>query len=429
MDLHFDNRVSVPETYCLLQLEDGLCPSLRSLKLSYYGTDSEPSPLDPLLLLPDILRSRFLHSVIHDIYHGVFAGPVPKFQVMMDHVDKGLLRNLKLSGYPPNDHSYLSSFRNLQSFTLNHGQCNIIEILNSLAPLQTLKHLSLALSGSSTSFSSTEQNLPRDICPVLVELSISGNHDWMHHFLDSLAGGQIKTIAIITTGTNYPGNFVDIYQRLARLSSLQKISHTWGYDMWSTFSSYEDSDLDNIMPIREEIIPIIYPISRLMHLENLQFYTWIPFTDNDISALATAFPTLKELCISSSSIHRRPTFNSLCSLASACPNLTRLTITVDVKTIPSNVIPSFHHLKHLHVEVESWDVHRPSFAAFAVFFDTLFPYLRCFTFKSCCYMGEEVYEMITTICQPAREAEKERLLRLVQRVPEGLKEPYGVVWD
>jgi hypothetical protein len=244
-----------------------------------------------------------------------------------------------------------------------------------------------------------------------VELSISGDHDCIHHFLDSLAGGQIKTISIITIGLNDPNDFVAIYQSLARLSSLRGISHSWGTDDDQRFSTLFNATL---MPIRDEMISIIYPISRLMHLEKLEFSTWIPFTDHDILALSTAFPILKELCISSTSIHRQPTFNSLCSLASACPNLTWLTITVDAKTIPSKVLPSFHHLEHLHINVKSWDVHRSSFAAIAVFFDTLFPYLRCFTFNSCCYMGGEVYNMITTICQPAREVEKERLLQLFQ---------------
>jgi hypothetical protein len=410
VDLNFDNLVFVPQTYSLLQLKDGLCPSLRSLTLSCYGTAPPIIGLDSLLLLPDILRSRFLHSVTQSYsLMEEYRGTTLNFhKVMLDHVDKGLLHTLKSSGSPDNDYSYLSSFHNLWSLTLDHDHCNIIEMLNSLVPLQTLKHLSLSVSMPS---SSSEQNLPKDICPALVELSISGDHKCMHHFLDSLAGGQIKTISIITIGLDDPNNFVAIYQSLARLSSLRGISHSWGIYDNQLFTTHFNR---NLMQNRDEIIPTIHPLSRLMHLEMLEFSTWIPFTDHAISALGTAFPTLKELCISSASIpsHRLPTFNSLCSLASACPNLTRLTITVDAKTIPSKVLPSFHHLEHLHIEVESWDVHRSSFAAIAVFFDTLFPYLRCFTFNLCCYMGGEVYNMITTICQPAREVEKERLLQL-----------------
>jgi hypothetical protein len=133
VDLDFNNLVSVPKTYCLLQLKDGLCPSLRSLTLSCYRTVPPIPGLDPLLLLPDILRSRFLHSVMH--YMEEHHGTTLKFhRVMLDHVDKGLLRTLKLSGCPP-DRSYpsLSSFHNLRSLTLDRDRCNI-EILNSLAP-------------------------------------------------------------------------------------------------------------------------------------------------------------------------------------------------------------------------------------------------------------------------------------------------------
>lgn len=154
----------------------------------------------------------------------------------------------------------------------------------------------------------------------------------MHHVLDSLAGDQIKTITIATMNTNDPRDFIGIYQSLARLSSLWRISHTWGYGQ-ETFCEWP-GDADGITV---DIVSIIYPVSRLIHLECLEFSFWNPFMDDDISALAIAFPTLKELSISSRAIGGQPTFNSLCILASTCPNLTWLTISLDAKTIPSSL--------------------------------------------------------------------------------------------
>jgi len=367
----------------------------------------EFNPLHSLLLLPDILISRFLCSVTH--HGGDKYDTSTRFHaVLLDHVNRGLLHTWKLCGYLPEDYSYLLSFHNLESFILdsNYGTCNVLEVLDSLAPLQTLKHLSLRV----WSRPSNRQNMLKNACPALMELSISGNCDWMLQVLDSLAGGCIKIVTIDNTLMNFdPTDFIGIYWSLARFSSLQKISHTWGN--WNDTPG--DAYVEYLTKI--DIVPIIiYPISRLIHLECLEFASGYPFTEDIISALATTFPTLKELSISSSAIAGRPTLNSLCILASNCPNLTWLTISLDVKTIPSNVIPAFCHLQHLHIEAE-WE-NTPSVATTAVFFDTLFPYLRCF--KSSPYYGcyengdSKVLETILTICQPARKAEKERLLHL-----------------
>lgn len=209
----------------------------------------------------------------------------------------------------------------------------VLEIFNSLAPLQTLKHLSLDVTSSSI-----ERNMAKNACPALLELSLSGNDHWIHHVLDSLAGGQIKTVTIATSSTNST-TLTELYRSLARLSSLQKISHSWGDEC----EMYWDSASHSMECFKVEIIPIIYPISRLSHLECLELSSWTPFTDHDILALATTFPTIKELGISSgvNLNSRRPTFNSLCSIASTCLNLTSLTISLDLTTLPSSVVPSF----------------------------------------------------------------------------------------
>jgi hypothetical protein len=44
--------------------------------------------------------------------------------------------------------------------------------------------------------------------------------------------------------------------------------HSWGTDDDQLFATRFNG---NLMAARDEIIPIIYPISRLMHLEKLEF--------------------------------------------------------------------------------------------------------------------------------------------------------------
>ena len=255
------------------------------------------------------------------------------------------------------------------------------------------------------------------ISKFLCSVTMSGNRDcdWMHHVL----GGQIKIMTIHTPWlTEDHNDFINIYRSLGRLSSLQKISHTWGY---GPVRSPWDPTMQYVINVDAEIVSIIYPISMLIHLECLELSPWYPFTEHNISALAqcaATFPTLKELSISSSALAGRPTFNSLCVLASNCSELTSLTISLDAKTIPSNVIPTSCRLQHLHIDAE-WE-NTPSVATIAVFLDTLFPYLR----SVCCSESltdhwydegdprkSEVQGIILTICQPAPKAEKERLRR------------------
>ena len=398
MDLVFDTRrigYFNPQVYRLLQLENGLCPSLRSFTFKAISQAPEFNPLHLPLLLQGILKSRFLCSVAGVLYDDHDRNAM-FHAALLDHVDRGLLRSWELHGYLPDDYSYLSSFHNLESITFDDRSCDILDAFNSLAPLQALKYLSLYVYVSSLSI---EQNMAKNACPALQELSISGSGNWMHHVLDSLAGGQIKTVTISTLGMDDRRTFIEIYRSLARLSSLQKISHAWGCGVEIPFQEY----LFNV-----EIVQIIYPISRLIHLECLELSTWIPFTDHEISALATTFSTIKELSISSGAIPGRPTLNSLCSLASTCPNLVALSISLDVRTIPSNVVPSCCHLQRLHIEAE----HTPesSVATIALLLDTLFPYLCCVEWSPHCGVGVEMCRIISMICQPARKVEKERLL-------------------
>jgi len=226
----------------------------------------------------------------------------------------------KLCGYLPEDYSYLLSFHNLESFILdsNYGTCNVLEVLDSLAPLQTLKHLSLRV-WSRPSNRQTEYAAKMH-CPALMELSISGNCDWMLQVLDSLAGGCIKIVTIDNTLMNFdPHGFywnllepckILIPARRSLTPGVIGMTHL-GMLMWNILTKID------IVPI------IIYPISRLIHLECLEFASGYPFTEDIISALATTFPTLKELSnLLKCNCWTTPTFNSLCILASNCPNLT-----------------------------------------------------------------------------------------------------------
>jgi hypothetical protein len=184
MDGDVDSQV-----YCLLWLKDGLCPSLRSFTIKHHkATVAMSNVLHLLLLLPDILRSRVLCSVT--VMHHQGSGLQDDYDtgarlhtVVLDCIDRGLLCNWELHGYLPDDHSYLSSFHSLESFTLatDFGCHNVLEVLNSLSHLQTLNNLSLL----DLSPPSINLNMLRNACPALVELSISGQSDWMHLVFES----------------------------------------------------------------------------------------------------------------------------------------------------------------------------------------------------------------------------------------------------
>ena len=128
-----------------------------------------------------------------------------------------------------------------------------------------------------------------------------------------------------------------------------------------------------------QIISIIFPISMLKNLECLGLSPWILFMDDVILALATTSHTLRELTICSQSRDNLPTLHSLCSLASNCPNLTQFHVRVNTVEIPSNVIPSSHHLETLRIDYGWSTIPRQSLVALAEFIDALFPYLCYFT--------------------------------------------------
>jgi hypothetical protein len=158
---------------------------------------------------------------------------------------------------------------------------------------------------------------------------------------------------------------------------------------------------------------LLQPMVGLMRLESLRLWhipPWLQFSDDDISSLVPAWPSLKKLILYRYvGVTAKPTMASLCYLAAACPELIQLLITIDSAVLPAftPTVVSSHNLQELTLlQVTSID----DTVLFARFIDGLFPNLLKLHMPAMSdrAIRDQVCDIVFKACQPVRKDERGR---------------------
>jgi len=322
----------------LLRLKSGLLPMLTSLVLS--GRQLLCFKNEFSAFVPLILQSRSLSSITYlsiacddpDNDH-----PLGDFLLtLVENINVVALRRLALLGTLQRQYvSSLSYFTHLQSVSLTWLGTSCYEVIDILSRLQLID----VRLGFAAAIPIPDKCIVSNPFPVITKLWLLGE-DWpMIYILNAITGNYLESISIeeydYSTTHNAPDNHSQIYQDFARFPSLRTIDYV----------------LDGCEPglISQPIssISVVQPLLGLRFLESLTLHfiqPWFRVSDDDISELAFACPSLKNL-----TLHPRltpgtvgvgwPTFASLIRLATTCSHLTTLTISIDVQNLPSELPP------------------------------------------------------------------------------------------
>ncbi|TFK66953.1 hypothetical protein BDN72DRAFT_899368 [Pluteus cervinus] len=341
----------------LSHLPGGFMPSLRSLKIR--ADDSTSIAFEKsILLLPCLLQSIQLQSLSLMLYPTLDIddqGLGPLTTILVNSNPN--LRVLKLYGRLPFEYaSALTGWRNLQSLALGLSADSwTFETIKALCTLTDLVELKLDM-GETTSITNLGE-LPTSF-PNLTKLILAGRLPLVNQFLEIPPVTNLQSISIrrMRTDLDEQGSRLAreaectewkvCCQKLARFTSLRELSLDWNILRSSG------------APILYSVgaLTIIEPLLTLRTLETLSLKSlqpFLPFFDNDIDRMATAWPNIRVLHLGHvlAPPNGRPTFAALETLAAKCPNLNRLTIIVgspldgDWKPVEGKL--SFHGLQHL----------------------------------------------------------------------------------
>jgi hypothetical protein len=398
-DLHdFDRATCIN----LSSLEGGLLPSLKLLKMRSGSRTSAFDQHSAILLLPSLVRSKALYSITRvDGYEGYGLGPT--LSVLANSINTEALQELSVHRKLSREYASLfPTIDNLRSVTIVLSTEGWeFELLETLSALQRLQNLDISFHPSqlnpfhnvrgAVSFS----NLSSLVLTTTVEL--------MLQILDSLYAEKLESLALYPRGglPGSPAQYRRLYDAIGRLVSLRELAQTF-------------SEMDHTNPSEPRSAEeIICPMSKLTRLESLRLWhipPWLQFSDDNILTLAPAWPSLKKLIL-----YRyvpatgQPTLASLCYLATACPELNQLLISVNTAILPPFLptVVSSHGMQELTI-LQVTSVDDP--VLFARFIDGLFPNLTKLHMPAMSDKAilDRICDIIFKACQPVRQDERER---------------------
>lgn len=382
----------------LSTLEGGLLPRLRSFRLSYDGATASGVEKS-LLLLPAILQSRHLTSVVVDMptdtldeSHGL--GPV---LAILSDMNFGIT-DLSLSGpYFSGYTDHLSNIKTLKSVTLELSSGSpTTEILTSLSCLPSLTELTLDFTNShSAAFARLVET---HSFLNLVKLTLKGTSP-LECSLPSITALKLKYITICCIPEwAFTGSRTTTSARLllSAYPELQDVIVDWGGHSRGRAG-------------KSSITNFTWNTRRLAHIETFVLTSLNPnicVTGAEIIAIAEAWPQLKVLRIEHiSKPAHEPTLASLEYLATGCPYLIEISITVQERfpQKESTEPVSFHRLQRLDLQHTVVAEH----VRMARYVDGWFPSLLHFALlsESDCAL---VHAIIFNACQPVRSDQQKR---------------------
>lgn len=398
-----DNFVHVPMWRWLEDRDHALLPRLRSLKISYRDA-SLLGKERSLFVLPTLLRSPFLHSVIIDMPFGGVKdkeGLGPVLHVITD--SEISIKSLSLSGALFQDHiPYFAAMQKIQSVSLQLSDTSAaLDVLTALTSVPHLKELSLDVSAFVT-LPMTELKFP-----CLKELTLRGI---LQVVIKILAYTTIECLEGITIHTTRDEGPVPLFRLesqppamfqlgLSRFHTIRKVHVDWGGGIWVFARGMRNAT------------SFVKPLLRLLHVEELVLTSlepFIGFSDKDIVDLATAWGpqlTILRLEYKAQPTGSRPSFLCIDHLAKTCPRLTELSLTLKEGSLtyqtPDHV--SDHALASLHLQHTDIMHH----ARVARYIDGLFP--RLVRFDSAAPVdGQLVATVIFDACRPVRKDQEKR---------------------
>ena len=397
-DLHeFDRATCIN----LSSLEGGLLPSLKTFKMRSGFRTSAFDQHTAMLILPSLVRSKSLYSIVRvDGHEGYGLGPT--LSVLVNNVNLTTLRELRLYGKLPREYASLfPSMRHLQSVTIVLSTEGWeFELLETLSALQKLHSLDVCFRPSQPT---PVQNFQKTTFSHLASLGLTAPLELIIQILDSLAGGQLESLALYPRGglPGSPAAYRHLYENIGTFSSLREVAQTFSQIDHTT--SYEPRSAKELLR----------PMLTLIRLESLRLWhipPWVQFSDDDILAVVPAWPSLKKLILyRCEAVAVKPTMASLRYLTEACPELIQLLITADSAVIPSfsPAVVSSHSLQELTLlQVNSID----DPVLFARFIDGLFPNLLKLHMPAMSdkVIRDQVCDIIFKACQPVRKDERGR---------------------
>ncbi|KAF8222804.1 hypothetical protein L208DRAFT_575126 [Tricholoma matsutake] len=350
----------------LSRLEHGVFPFLTSLRL--------PNGLELLdhadqlpLFLPLILRSHSLSSVTclficcNDPDDGDPLGG--SLLTLAQNVNIQALHHMELRGTLQREHiSALSHFSHLHSLSLRWLGKSCYEVIDVLSRLQQLVELQLGFAADVPEQCMAQMS--NNPFPAITKLWLRGDILPMIYILDGIAGNYLESVRIEENNciTTYRAaeKHRRIYQTFARFPSLRSIDYTLpGCLSWPAVNLAS-----------EPVIPasVVRPLLELRYLDSLSLeflQPWFQVTDEEISDLAVACPSLKSLALHPKQVLGKvdvewPTFTSLLRIATSCSNLTALTMSLDARSLPSHselpsTVSKSHGLQRLNLAASHID--------------------------------------------------------------------------
>lgn len=389
-----------PSTWIRLsQLEGGLLPRLKSLTISYEKALFSVGKERSLLMIPALLKSRFISSVTVDmpvVGFGDAHGMGPALSIIADYYRT--IKVLSLTGTLSSPYvNYIMNMQMLQTVTLKLGDgTNTSEILDALSSLRDLVDITLDINAA----------IDRSyIFFHLKKLTVFGTLALVSTSLSNILAPELESISV--------NLWVDNTDRLhtmetdlsplgfGRYSALKKI-----FVDWPTRNAQLSPDLEKGILVRN----FMKPIMTLYHIEELVLTSLEPvisFSNINILQIATSWPQLKVLRLEhrNSPSSPQPSLASLNSLVRNCPDLMELSLSFEEGNLQHQIkdTVSCHGLSKLDLQHTNIQSHVPV----ARYLDGLFPYLAQLDL-----VGQKdrdlLRALIFDLCHPIRKDQEQR---------------------
>lgn len=295
--------------------------------------------------------------------------------VLANHANVQELRHLELQGRWDcrDDVTRLSLFSQLRSISLILGSASwTTRILDELSQLSQLTDLHIDLKDAHYDYdwstAPPQINSQEVSFLALRKLTVAGPPGRTLIVLDHIAANHLEHIHICFAHFFTCDDCGRLYQSISRFRSLRKISHT--LDQYSTPRTSQA-----FLRRTTDLLAVVEPIFVLPDLEYLslrlgfkplgKLYALFHVSDDCVSRVASAYPSLKELTLETIPRWNKadnwsprwhpyyvagPTFASLRCLAEACPQLIDLGLSLEfeAESLPSEAcISSSHRLQRL----------------------------------------------------------------------------------
>jgi hypothetical protein len=188
--------------------------------------------------------------------------------------------------------------------------------------------------------------------PALRRLSISGDLICIATFFGCISSDKLEYVEICSEGSYWEG-----LDYMADISNWRKCLE----DLVSNIRVRDSlrhicGSVDSLSRDHSDVFGAEFVLEPLLALRNLevvrfcQDFHYMFLSDQDVQAMALAWPMITQLELPQMDGVIRPTFASLQCLAHHCPRLTRLSLSIDFRSIPAGTVSfSSHGLQTLNM--------------------------------------------------------------------------------